>query len=179
MGPLQISEIILHTTNYEAMKAWYQRLFGDLSGDLKPAVEESPQGSMKSFPEVLRLCFLRIHMQYPFTQVLGLFEVKTLKSGGGTGLNHMQFREASLDNLFERYETLKKAGILPPKTYNHGPATSFYYRDPDGNEVEISATNFPTEQEYVSYMKSEAFRKNPEGDRVDADAYIAQHRSRK
>jgi catechol 2,3-dioxygenase-like lactoylglutathione lyase family enzyme len=175
MGPIQISEIILHTTNYEAMKGWYQRLFGGL----KPAVEESPNGTMKSFPEVLRLCFLRIHSNYPFTQVLGLFEVKSLKEKGGTGLNHMQFREASLDNLFERYEMLKAAGILPKKPYNHGPATSFYYVDPDGNEVEISATNFPTEKEYLDYLKSDVFKKNPEGERVDPDAYIAQHRGKK
>jgi hypothetical protein len=77
MGPLQISEIILHTRHFDIMQGWYSRLFDGL----KPAVESEPQRGLKSAPEVTRLCFFRIHFQYPFTQVLGLFEVPEITSG--------------------------------------------------------------------------------------------------
>ena len=175
MGPLQISEIILHTRHFDIMQGWYSRLFDGL----KPAVESEPQRGLKSAPEVTRLCFFRIHFQYPFTQVLGLFEVPEITSGNprAPGLNHMQFREASLENLFQRYDMLKAQGVLPFKTYNHGPGSSFYYRDPDGNEVELSATNFSSQEDYLAFMRSEAFRSNVEGHAVDAQSYIAEVRA--
>ena len=175
LGPLQISEIILHTRHFDIMKDWYSRLFDGL----KPAVESEPQRGLKSAPEVTRLCFFRIHFQYPFTQVLGLFEVPEISSGNprAPGLNHMQFREASLENLFQRYEMLRSEGVLPFKSYNHGPGSSFYYRDPDGNEVELSATNFANQEDYLAFMRSEAFRSNVEGHAVDAQRYIAEVRA--
>ena len=128
-----------------------------------------------------RICFLRIHAQFPYTQVVGLFEIEDLAQAGRTvpGLDHMQFREAALPNLFARYESLKAAGILPYATYDHGPATSFYYRDPDGNVVEVSAVNFETEAEYFAFFQSEAYKRNIEGHPIDADQAIREWRSRK
>jgi Glyoxalase/Bleomycin resistance protein/Dioxygenase superfamily len=70
----------------------------------------------------------------------------------------VQFRHASLGALLDRYEVLRDLGIKPERTMNHGPSTSFYYRDPDGNRVELSAVNFPTEAEYASFWASEAFK---------------------
>ena len=55
----------------------------------------------------------------------------------GPGLDHVQFRHASLGALLDRYEILRDLGIKPHRTMNHGPSTSFYYRDPDGNGVEL------------------------------------------
>jgi len=60
---------------------------------------------------------------------------------------------------------------------NHGPSTSFYYRDPDGNRVELSAVNFPTEAEYVSFVASEAFKKNIAGMAINADEFVSKYRS--
>ena len=176
LGPLQISEIILHTMKFEEMRAWYQRLFGGM----EPATDVDSEKKLSFLPDVERICFLRIHFQYPFTQVLGIFEIKDLARPVKPvpGLDHMQFREASKDYLFARYEMLKAAGVMPFCTYNHGPATSFYYRDPDNNVVEISAVNFATEFEYLAFFQSEEFKKNIEGYPVDADEYIRVHRNR-
>jgi hypothetical protein len=60
---------------------------------------------------------------------------------------------------------------------NHGPSTSFYYRDPDGNVVELSAVNFSTEAEYVAFVNSEAFKKNIAGIEIEAAEFIAKYRS--
>ncbi len=175
LGPLQMSEIILRTMKFEEMRAWYQRLFGDM----KPATDVDAEKKLSFLPEVERICFLRIHFQYPYTQVLGLFEIKDLAKTAKPvpGLDHMQFRDASLPNLFARYEMLKAAGVMPFSSYNHGPSTSFYYRDPDANVVEISAVNFATEREYLAFFQSEEFKNNIEGYPVDADQYIQAYRS--
>ena len=173
LGPLQISEIILHTAQFDAMKAWYQTLFGGL----KPVVDIDSDRKLTYVPNVKRICFLRIHSRYPYTQVLGLFEIPELRTGAasGPGLDHMQFREANLESLFARYRVLKAAGLRPHSSYDHGPATSFYYADPDGNHVELSAVNFATEEAYLAFMRSEQYLRNVEGYPVDPDAHIAAH----
>ena len=176
LGPLQMSEIILHTKNFEAMRTWYRRLFDDV----QPATDVDSEKKLSFLPQVDRICFLRIHTQYPYTQVLGLFEIRDLAPPGKPvpGLDHMQFREASLSNLFSRYEALKAADVMPFSTYNHGPGSSFYYRDPDDNVVEISAVNFDTEREYLAFFQTEAFKRNIAGHPVDADEYIREYRLR-
>jgi catechol-2,3-dioxygenase len=59
------------------------------------------------------------------------------------GLSHLAFAYSSLGELLFIYKTLKEAGHPAPHwTVNHGNSTSFYYRDPDGNEVETMLDNF-------------------------------------
>jgi hypothetical protein len=72
---------------------------------------------------------------------------------------------------------LRAQGIVPAKAYNHGPGTSFYYRDPDNNLVELSAVNFIDEKDYLAYYSSESYRKNVSGIPVDADTYVARYRA--
>ena len=69
-----MSEIILHTKKFEEMRAWYRRLFGNV----EPATDVDAEKKLGFLPEVDRICFLRLHFQYPYTQVLGLFEIKDL-----------------------------------------------------------------------------------------------------
>jgi hypothetical protein len=57
-------------------------------------------------------------------------------------LQHTAFEYKSLDELLETYVRLKKAGIAPLLSADHGPTTSMYYEDPDGNSVELFVDNF-------------------------------------
>ena len=57
----------------------------------------------------------------------------------------------------------KANGILPFWCINHGPTTSVYYRDSDGNILETQVENFDTLAEAADYMTSEAYRINPLG----------------
>lgn len=174
-GPVQLSEVILRTSRYEEMKAWYMQLLAITT----PTVESVTEGKLVSVPEVTRLCFLRIHFQYPMSQILGIFEVPDLEPAQRQrpGLDHMQLRETSLENLARRYEALKAGGLLPARSYNHGPGTSFYYTDPDGNEVEMSAANFDTEAEYLAFFGTAEYRNNVEGHEVDPEVRITQIRA--
>jgi hypothetical protein len=93
-----------------------------------------------------------------------------------TGLNHVQFKCETLGAALDRYERLKAVGISPVRSCNHGPGTSFYYRDPDGNTMEISGPNLATETEYRAYFQTESFRRNPRGVATDPDELVARFR---
>jgi hypothetical protein len=55
----------------------------------------------------------------------------------------------------------QRSGIRPFFCVNHGPTTSMYYRDPDGNRVELQIDNFATAEEGQAWMHSPAFDRNP------------------
>jgi hypothetical protein len=92
-------------------------------------------------------------------------------------MHHMQLRHAGLDHLFSRYEALRATGITPMRSFNHGPGTSFYYHDPDGNTVELSAANYVNEADYLAYFKSESYAKNISGIEIDPAEYVARFRA--
>ena len=54
-------------------------------------------------------------------------------------------------------------------TINHGPTTSMYYRDPDGNKVELQIDNYDDAQAMHDFMHSAQFEKNPIGVDFDPD----------
>lgn len=179
MPGTRISEIVLKTGQYQTMKAWYEAVLG-----VKAFFENNPP-PQKDVPLTgtratsVRLCFIRLHADFPYTQMLAIFDVPGLAAPDERvpGLHHMQFRHPSLTALFDRYEAMREAGVRPFRCANHGPGTSFYFKDPDGNVVELSSANFETEAEYHAFMRSPAFQANPSGIDVNGDEYVARFRS--
>lgn len=176
---LRISEVVLKTSQFDTLRQWYVDVLG-----IEPFYERRPEKTGGEKGDYLRasdvaLCFFRLHIDYPYTQVLAIFEVPNLESGQRSepGLHHIQLRHSSLETLFDRYERLKAAGFKPHRTANHGPVTSFYYFDPDGNNVELSGPNFDTEAEYFTYFESESYRTNPSGIEVDVEDYVGRFRN--
>lgn len=53
------------------------------------------------------------------------------------GPEHIAFTYDELGQLLATYRRLKREGIEPFWTINHGPTISMYYRDPDGTKVEL------------------------------------------
>ena len=178
---LKISETILKTGRLDEMKSWYTTVLG-----LAPFFEHAPPPGTKPLDlggqtraSDLRMCFFRLSTDYPYTQTIGIFEepgtaLDAIK--GAPGLHHMQLMTSGLDELCDKYEELRGHGMRPHRSADHGPMTSFYYRDPDGNNVEITAQNFPTLEAMVAFMKSDEFKANPSGRELDPDAYVAEHR---
>jgi catechol 2,3-dioxygenase-like lactoylglutathione lyase family enzyme len=180
--PMRLSEIVLKTGRYSELRIWYQMMLGIAPFyEFTPQVKAAPApGQTQERASDLRLCFFRTHMEHPYAQVVALFDIpgtRTEPAGGDPGLHHMQLRCPDMAQLCTRYERLKSAGLKPHRTSNHGPGTSFYYRDPDGNAVEISANNFITLEEYRGFFESEGYKKNPSGIEIDADEYVARFRS--
>lgn len=91
-----------------------------------------------------------------------------------TGLHHTGWEYASLDDLLATYVRLRDRGELPHRTVNHGPVTSFYYTDPDGNSVELQVDSFGDWRESAQFMAGDAFAEDPFGPGVDPEALIAQ-----
>ena len=92
------------------------------------------------------------------------------------GLAHSAYTFGDLGSLLEKYLDLKEAGIEPRAPVQHGPTTSIYYRDPDGNMVELQIDNVPPE-EATAYMRGEEFARDPFGPSFDPDVMLAALRS--
>lgn len=83
------------------------------------------------------------------------------------GLEHIAFSFPTLSDLLLAYRQRKQKGIEPFWPVNHGPTTSIYYKDPDGNMLETQVDNFNTLREATAFMGSKEFAENPIG--VDFD----------
>jgi catechol 2,3-dioxygenase-like lactoylglutathione lyase family enzyme len=90
-----------------------------------------------------------------------------------TGLHHTAWEYGSIDELLDTYVRLRDQGQLPHRTVNHGPITSFYYEDPDGNSVELQNDNFGDWRESVKFFRGEDFERDPFGPGVDPEALLA------
>ena len=173
----RLSETVIKTARFERVKEWYQTLIGREPFYLRRGPPDEP-----SWSGAHAIAFFRLHVDYPYTQVFGIFEVpavgdRAVPVKGDPGLHHMQMRFGTLEDLFERYDRLKASGARPARSFNHGPGTSFYYEDPDGNTVELSCVNFVREEDYLAYFSTEAYKKNISGIAIDPDEYIGRFRS--
>ena len=93
------------------------------------------------------------------------------------GLGHIAFGFAKLSDLADSYEEKKAAGLAPHWVINHGMSTSMYYKDPDGNELELQVDNFDTAQEAIDFMNGPRFAANPIGVEYDPDEFVRRVRS--
>jgi catechol-2,3-dioxygenase len=86
------------------------------------------------------------------------------------GMHHSAFEYASFDDLNSSYLRLKEAGITPALCLDHGMTFSYYYADPDGNNVELQVDNFGDWSRSKEWMQtSDEFKANPIGQFVDPD----------
>ena len=77
-----------------------------------------------------------------------------------------------MKDLLDTYVRLRDRHVRPFFCVNHGPTTSMYYRDPDGNRVELQIDNFATAEEGQAWMHSPAFDRNPIGVEYDPDDLV-------
>ena len=70
------------------------------------------------------------------------------------GVDHIGFGCGSPSDLADQYDRLKNLGIMPTLCVNHHFTSSIYYRDPDGNEVEITCDNKATKADCIAFMKT-------------------------
>jgi catechol-2,3-dioxygenase len=85
-----------------------------------------------------------------------------------TGMHHSAFEYESFDELNASYLRLRDAGITPALCLDHGMTFSYYYADPDGNNVELQVDCFGDWQKSTEWMRaSDEFKANPIGQFVD------------
>ncbi|EXJ79928.1 hypothetical protein A1O3_08213 [Capronia epimyces CBS 606.96] len=98
---------------------------------------------------------------------IGIFPGVKDRLPESAGLAHIAFSFDTLHDLALAYRQRKAHGILPFWSVNHGPTTSIYYRDPDGNEIETQVDNFDNNDDATAFMTGPKFEENPIG--VDFD----------
>ena len=152
--PAIFAHFVLRTSSLDAMRHWYRTV---LSADV--VFDDG------------RICFMTYddeHHRLALIQVPGLHA----PDAQSWGLYHFAYGYASLRDLLSTYRRLKNEGILPYRPINHGPTVSMYYRDPDGNAIELQVDAFPTKEAAADYFQTEAFKQNPIGVPFDPEELI-------
>ncbi len=91
-----------------------------------------------------------------------------------TGMHHSAFEYPGFDELNSNYLRLKDQGITPALCLDHGMTLSYYYADPDGNNVELQVDCFGDWHRSREWMNtSEEFKANPIGHFVDPEQIAA------
>lgn len=92
---------------------------------------------------------------------IGLFKDKGDGSRGSLGLAHLALRLPGGDaELRGAYATLKAAGVPVDHTSDHGMTHSFYFRDPDGNTLEIYVDVY-SEEKGMEVMRDKGGYREP------------------
>ena len=145
ISPARLAHVVLRSSQLGALVDWYTTVLG--------ATVAFSDGN---------LAFLSYDEEHHRIAVLNSPGLQR-QPDGFTGVHHMAFTYASLSDLVATYERLDGEGIRPVTCINHGPTTSMYYADPDGNQVELQVDNYDTVEEAGSFFYSPAFAMNPIG----------------
>ena len=93
-----------------------------------------------------------------------------------TGMHHSAFEYGSFEDLNASYLRLRDASITPALCLDHGMTLSYYYADPDGNNVELQVDCFGDWEKSKAWMRtSDEFKANPIGQFVDPAQIAADH----
>ena len=143
--PDRLAHVVLRSSQFDALVHWYTTVLG-----AKIAFSDG------------NLAFLSYDEEHHRIAVLNMPGLAPQREGTA-GVHHMAFTYATLSDLVSTYERLEAVGIRPVCCLNHGPTTSMYYADPDGNQVELQVDNYDTVQEAGAFFYSDAFARNPIG----------------
>ena len=159
VAPMKLAHVVRRTSRFEEMLAWYQTFLG---------AEVVHSDGMLAF-----LTYDDEHHRIAIAGIPGLPDAPPLAAG----TDHVAFTHADLGDLLYTYARLKAEGITPYWCINHGPTTSMYYKDPDGNRIELQVDNFPTAEETNRWIRSGDFAANPIGIDFDPDDLVARFKS--
>jgi len=155
LAPIRFAHAVLRTKQLDTMLNWYQTV---LEADVQFRNES-----------LAFLTYDEEHHRLALITRPGTAD----RVPNSVGLEHLAYAYADMGELVATYERLKAAGIVPVRTINHGPTTSMYYKDPDGNQVELQVDNFDTVEELHGWFHSKDFAANPIGIVFDPDDLAA------
>lgn len=157
--PRLISHLVLRSPRKDEMVRWYRTVF-----HAKPMLEN---------PAV---CFLTWDDHHHRVMIAGDPRLEA-PNPRAWGVVHWAYSYASLEELVVTWERLEKEGIAPHSCVNHGFTLSYYYHDPDGNEVELAVDNYPDKDTMNAWFATGAFDRNFFGFEVDPTEIARRHRA--
>ncbi len=157
VSPSLFAHFVLRTSNRAPLRDWYVNVLN------ARIVFETDYISFITYDDE--------HHRVAFVQIPDLKKAPD----DSWGLAHVAYSFATLGELLSTYRRLKADGIVPIRTINHGPTVSMYYKDPDGNQVELQVDTFVTKAGAAGYFDTEPFAKNPIGVLFDADKMAADY----
>ncbi|CAN7360166.1 VOC family protein [Bosea sp. LjRoot90] len=94
------------------------------------------------------------------------------------GMHHSAFEYESFADLMSSYARLRDEGIQPAFSLDHGMTISIYYRDPEGNFVELQSDTYGDWQQSSEWMRSSPdFAENPIGTFFDPERVYQDHKA--
>jgi len=121
--PMYLGHVNIFVRNVERSQQWYADVLGLHTYGYRPG----------------RAAFLAADLEQ--SHEIALVQVGDEAPGpqkGQVGLNHMAWMVPSLDVLKEAYQRLKDKGVPIERVTDHGVSIGVYFRDPDGNGLEVS-----------------------------------------
>lgn len=157
-APVKLAHVVLKTAQPAAMIGWYVEVL-----DAQVVFENDRLAFLTYDLEHHRVAIVK--MPRPLRAVgLGARYLRKLH-----GVDHIAFTYATLGELMATYRRLAARGIRPVWCINHGPTTSMYYEDPDGNRLELQYDNFERVEDLVAWVESGAFEENAIGVEFDPE----------
>lgn len=154
MSPATLAHVVLRTGNFQGMVDFYMTFLG---------------GSLTYGNDFV--AFITYDTEHHRIAILNVPGTGP-KQPTSSGLEHIAFTFPTISALLLAYRQRKAKGINPAWSVNHGPTTSIYYKDPDGNMIETQVDNFDSNEDANAFMSSPHFAENPIGTDVDVEDLI-------
>ncbi|MBI1814118.1 MAG: VOC family protein [Deltaproteobacteria bacterium] len=155
--PRQLAHVVRRTARFDELVRWYCTVLG---------AEVVHSDGVLAF-----LTYDDEHHRIAIASIPGLEEQPMMAAG----TDHIAFSYADLGDLLHTFRCLKAAGIEPYWCINRGPTTSLYYKDPDGNRVELQVDSMPSARAIDAWMRSGEFSANPIGVIFDPEELVARY----
>jgi len=123
MAPMYLGHVNIYVRNAERAREWYTKVLGLHTYHFAPG----------------RAAFLSADLGQ--SHEVALMELGNDAPGpqrGQVGLNHMAWMVDSLGDLEQAYRRLKANDVPIDAIVDHGISLGIYFRDPDGNGLEVS-----------------------------------------
>ena len=159
LSPSTLAHVVLRTRNGEKMVNFYTTFLGG-----RIVYTNGP------------LSFITYDSEHHRIALIALPDCAD-KVQNSCGLEHISFAFPTLGDLLLAYRQRKAKGIKPSWCVNHGPTTSIYYHDPDGNMLETQVDNFDNNEDACAFMMGPEFAENPIGTDFDPEEYIQRLRN--
>jgi len=121
--PKYLGHVNIYVRNVERSHKWYEDVLGLHTYDYMPGRAAFMSADQEQSHEVA---------------LIQVGEDALLQQKKQVGLNHMAWMMHSLDDLKESYQRLKELNVPIDHVSDHGLSIGIYFRDPDGNGVEVS-----------------------------------------